>query len=116
MRVQELIRGILDMIDGAEQPEDDAGILIVQEPQVDDEPLVGANSEDDMRRFKQIVDLMAGHEKTDGSMSPFSNAPDEKIASIDSVTIDAGGGVNNPKHPHDLRVKDPSMYPNQQEC
>jgi len=31
------------------------------------------------------------------------------------VTTHAGGGVNGPKHPHDLRVKDPSMYPNQQE-
>jgi hypothetical protein len=28
------------------------------------------------------------------------------------VTTDAGGGLNGPKHPADLRVKDPSMYPN----
>jgi hypothetical protein len=48
-------------------------------------------------------------------MSPLANSPNEKIASIDAVTVDAGGGINGPKHPHDLRVKDPSMYPNQQE-
>jgi len=48
-------------------------------------------------------------------MSPLSNSPNEKIADITAVTVDAGGGVNGPKHPHDLRVKDPSMYPNQQE-
>jgi len=43
------------------------------------------------------------------------NTPQEEYADIDSVTIHAGGGVNGPKHPHDLRVKDPSQHPGQQE-
>lgn len=78
-------------------------------PPEDASPLTHAG--DDINRFRQIVDL------ADKDLSsPIGNTPNEKIASIDSVTVDAGGGMNGPKHPHDLRVKDPSMYPNQQEC
>ena len=59
----------------------------------------------DENHFKQIEDLhsddcgcgcMAGKQ--------YSNTPEEKYADIDSVTVDAGGGVNGPKHPADLRV------------
>jgi hypothetical protein len=32
-------------------------------------------------------------------------------ADIDSVTKNAGGGVNGPKHPADIRGEHPSMYP-----
>jgi hypothetical protein len=44
----------------------------------------------------------------------YANEPQEMYADIDAVTIDAGGGVNGPKNPHDLRVKDPSAYPGHQ--
>lgn len=59
----------------------------------------------DENHFKQIQDLhsddcgcgcMAGKE--------YSNTPEEKYADIDAVTDHAGGGVNGPKHPADLRV------------
>lgn len=43
----------------------------------------------------------------------FENSPDEQYADIDAVTTDAGGGMNGPKHPKDLRVKDPSPYENE---
>ena len=48
------------------------------------------------------------------SDSPIANSPNEIVAPLDSVTK-VGGGPNNPKHPHDIRVKDPSAYPDQQE-
>jgi hypothetical protein len=77
--------------------------------QPDDTPQGYCN--DDLARFKQIAGIVS----EPGEMSPLSNSPNEKIADISAVTVDAGGGINGPKHPHDLRVKDPSMYPNQQE-
>jgi hypothetical protein len=49
------------------------------------------------------------------SKGPLANSPNEVVADIEAVTTDAGGGVNAPKHPHDIRVKDPSAYPDQQE-
>ena len=44
----------------------------------------------------------------------YSNSPDEHYADIKKVTVDAGGGVNGPKHPSDLRAVNTSMYPNMQ--
>ena len=116
MRIQDIIRGFLDMIDGADQRQEPQATTIVvahptatiQEPE-DASPLTHAG--DDINRWKQIVDLA----DNDGQ-SPYGNSPKERVASIDAVTTDAGGGVNGPKHPHDIRVKDPSAYPNQQEC
>lgn len=116
MNIQDLIRGIVDMIDGAElapEPKPQVTTVVVAHPTAtvaepaDASPLTHG---DDIRRFKQIVDLA---DNTDNA--PYGNAPKEKYADIESVTTNAGGGVNGPKHPHDIRVKDPSAYPNQQE-
>jgi hypothetical protein len=98
MRATEIIRNILDIIDG---------IDAVSKP-IEASVEIQGNA-DEIRRFKHIVDLTQND--TDG----WTNSPNEKITDVDAVTVDAGGGVNGPKHPADLRVKDPSMYPNQQE-
>jgi hypothetical protein len=93
MRIADLIRGFLDIID-AEQ----------QQPKIE----ISINKDDD-RRFNQIKDLLPGGEE------PFlSNSPNERYADIDSVTTDAGGGWNGPKDPADIRGEHPSMYPTQQ--
>jgi hypothetical protein len=103
MRIQDIIRSMMDVID---QIDGEAQTAI---DQPDDTP--SGYCDDDLARFKQIAGIVS----QPGEMSPLANSPQEKIASIDAVTVDAGGGINGPKHPHDLRVKDPSMYPNQQE-
>jgi hypothetical protein len=41
------------------------------------------------------------------SDGPYANTPNEIVTNVDSVTTDAGGGLNGPKHVDDLRVKDP---------
>ena len=103
MRIQDIIRSMMDVIDQIDsEPE-----TSVDQP--DDTPQ--GYCDNDLARFKQIAGIVS----EPGEMSPLSNSPNEKIADISAVTVDAGGGVNGPKHPHDLRVKDPSMYPNQQE-
>ena len=67
-------------------------------------------AQDDPNRIKQIADLL-----TATPCKNIKNQPDEQYADIKSVTVHAGGGVNGPKHPHDIRVKDPSQHPGQQE-
>lgn len=90
MRVQEIIRSILDMIDNAEQTE------AVPRP---DEPVPDEQFyDDDIRRFRQIVDLADNGEPTE-----YSNTPREEYASIEAVTTAAGGGPNKPKHVDDIR-------------
>lgn len=55
-----------------------------------------------------------GEEGGDEEPQGFANQPDEKYADIDDVTTKAGGGMNGPKNPKDLRVKDPSPYENEE--
>lgn len=64
---------------------------------------------DDVNRFKQIKDLESSDEPTE-----FANTPNEQYADLDSVTVNAGGGANKPKHPSDIRGEHPSMYPSTQ--
>lgn len=90
MRVQEIIRGILDMIDNAEQQQNI--------PRSDEEVPNEQFYDDDIRRFRQIVDLQDSGEATE-----YSNTPKEEYAGIDSVTTAAGGGPNKPKHVDDIR-------------
>lgn len=87
MRATEIIRGVLDLIDQIDQPES------AEKPY---EP---------ESRFKQILTMISA--KANGE---YANTPNEIVSDIDSVTVNAGGGVNGPKHPADLRVKDPRGY------
>ena len=93
MRATDIIRNILDLIDNIDDPQPVATAEII-----------ATAPAADMNHFKQIIDLVS-------QGGQYSTAPDEKYSSIDSVTVDAGGGINGPKHPHDIRVKDPSAYP-----
>jgi hypothetical protein len=99
MRIADLLRQFADIVDQAEQPDSRPGEM---------SPLANG---DDKNRFKQVMDLINSERSAE-----YENEPAEQYAGIEAVTTDAGGGVNGPKHPHDIRVKDPSAYPNQQEC
>lgn len=59
----------------------------------------------DPNHFAQIADLM--HEPQLG----YVNQPNEKYADIDAVTAHAGGGINGPKHPADIRVDHQTATP-----
>lgn len=102
MRVSEIIRSVLNLIDQADAVED----IPKPEEEVPNEDFYN----DEVRRMRQIVDVMSGQQATE-----YANSPAEEYAGIEAVTTAAGGGPNNSKHPSDLRVKDPSMYPNKQE-
>jgi hypothetical protein len=92
MRIQEIIRQVLDIIDraeahGVEQPVEDMGY-----------------SEQDIKRFKQIAGLTTAGE--------YSTQPNEQYADIDAVTVDAGSDSwQGTKHPADIRGEHPSLYP-----
>lgn len=89
MRATEIIRNILDIIDALDAPKND----VVVNVDLGDDPM------------KQVQDLLPT-----GEMTPYQNTPQERIAGIDSVTTDAGGGVNGPKHQDDLRGTTVKLY------
>lgn len=91
MRVQEIIRTILDVIDQAEkqpeQPIEDMGY-----------------TDKDIKRFQQIAGLTTDKQ--------YSTEPKEQYMDVDSVTVDAGSDQwQGTKHPADIRGEHPSLYP-----
>ena len=106
MRATEIIRDLLNVIDKMVEPQEPQAVAII-EPQAIE---IETQPTNDVNHFKQIIDMIS-----QGTDATFANEPNEQYADIDSVTTNAGGGVNGPKHPHDLRVKDPSQHPGQQE-
>jgi len=86
MRATDIIRMMLDIIDQKE----------IQQPEPN-EPVAS--------RFRQIYDVLSKRDNR-----TVANAPNEVVTSIDAVTTDAGGGLNGPKHPADIRVKDPRGF------
>lgn len=97
MRATEFIRGILDIIDGLDN---------ASTPSVSAQVIATANEPNDINHFKQIIDLI-NNEPSD----TWENEPNEKYADIAAVTTDAGGGINGPKHPDDLRGNSFRIYP-----
>ena len=97
MRAQDIIRAVLDLLDHDDEPKDVAVKVDMEEPVDISEP----NS-----RFKQIFAMLQNRD----SKSPLSNAPNEVVTDIDSVTTLAGGGPNAPKHVDDIRGEHGRLY------
>ena len=92
MRVSEIIRQVLDVIDQAEaqqaeQPVEDMGY-----------------SEKDIKRFRQIAGLTTDKQ--------YSTEPNEQYMDVNAVTVDAGADQwQGTKDPADIRGEHPSLYP-----
>ena len=92
MSARDLLRAVLDILDAEDEQKVKADVHIHQ------------NNEPD-NRFKQILAMLDAD-----SFGPLANSPNEVVAPVSSVTTDAGGGVNGPKHPDDIRIKDPRGF------
>jgi hypothetical protein len=72
--------------------------------------------------LRQILDLLDNMEQDpedgknmvqdmiDNKQDRYSTEPNEIVSTVDSITTLAGGGPNKPKHPADIRVKDPRGF------
>ena len=97
MRATDIIRNVLDLIDQVDSAEGQSPTATIE--------IAPEQGEPEASRFKQILAML-----TNPSQGPLGNSPNEVVADIDSVTDHAGGGINGPKHPDDIRVKDPRGY------
>ena len=95
MKITDVIRSVLDIIDSSEQPES------VNQDYMPEE------GDDEIMRMKELVGINPEEVQ-------FSNSPDELYADIKKVTVDAGGGINGPKHPGNIRTTNFPMYPHLQ--
>ena len=83
MRATEILRGLLDLIDNLDNSQDMS---------TDD---CGCGNSCDCPECQ----------------STLANSPDTVFATVDMITKDAGGGVNGPKHPADLKTSTFPLYP-----
>lgn len=98
MRATEIIRDLLDIIDAVDTVE--------QEPTGVEASVTVVEPDVDVNRVKQIAGLLSG-DNTAG----YANEPEEQVADITAVTTAAGGGMNGPKDPADIRGSTMAMYP-----
>jgi hypothetical protein len=128
MRANEIIKGVLNLIDQIDcgtvsvpsvqaQPTQTTINIVaappapIQEPALEPEIIpVEQPLDDESRRFRQILDILMHKDQ----MGMYANSPAEVVTGINSVTKDAGGGLNGPKNPSDIRADSISMYPNYQ--
>lgn len=101
MDARDVVRSVLDLLDTVDQSH-----INQQEPEID--PEVCQDQDGEQTRFRQIYAMLdkANSEPEQG----YANQPDEVVSDIDTVTTQAGGGMNARKHPDDIRVKDPRGY------
>jgi hypothetical protein len=96
MKITDIIRSVLDIIDTAEAPTEPAvAVAIKLEPQ---EQIA------DMQRLAGILELDDGE---------YANAPTEVVAPV-TAAFPAGDDVHHSKNPADIRTNAPSMYPGYQ--
>jgi len=94
MKITDIIRGVLDVIDRAEEPEAEPvlAIAVTAEPE---QELV------DMQRLAGILDV---------AEPEYANEPNAVIAPI-AAAFPAGDDVHHSKNPADIRTDAPSMFP-----
>ncbi len=92
MNAQDIIRSVLDLIDKINNDQESSYIP----PSLDDST----------RRFDQISDIL-----NNDNIVLYANEPQPSCEDLPLVTTDAGGGINGPKNPSDMRGDHTSMYP-----
>ena len=98
MRVAEVIRNMLDVLDAIEQYDQSEDRLDGRLPH---DPEVAV-------RNRQIADL-----RDDGNKQ-YPNSPNAQYADVEALTA-TGNDVNKSKHPADIRTNASSMYPGYQD-
>jgi hypothetical protein len=99
LRVTDIIRGVLDLVDRAESAQQEEQPVAVQVALA--QPDVTNDSE--IVRMKQIAGLLTDQH------GEYSNTPVEKYAGVDSVTA-SGDDVHKSKHPANIRGEHPSLF------
>lgn len=91
MKITDIIRSVLDIIDGAESPEEPAvAIEIAAEPEAD------------VMDMQRLAGILADPE--------FANEPNAVVAPM-GAAFPAGDDVHHAKNPADIRTNAPSMFP-----
>lgn len=103
MRATEIIRGVLDLIDHIDCVQQEVNPSTTQSAE-QEQIQTGIDS----NRFKHIFAMLDSERSNPVT---YDNSPNTVVAHPDAVTKDAGGGLNGPKNPADIKSNSISMYP-----
>jgi hypothetical protein len=95
MKITDIIRGVLDVIDRAEEPEQTPVIAAVE---LEIEP------ETELADMQKLAGILGVEEPE------YANAPVEIVAPV-AAAFPAGDDVHHSKNPADIRTNAPSMFP-----
>lgn len=95
MKITDIIRGVLDVIDRADEPEAEPvmAIAVAAEPELAD-----------IQRLAGILDV---------AEPEYANEPNAVVAPL-GAAFPAGDDVHHSKNPADIRTNAPSMFPDWQ--
>lgn len=94
MKITDIIRGVLDVIDRAEAPETEPVVAVAVEVEPEEQIM-------DMQRLAGILDL---------EDAEFANEPNTIVAPM-GAAYPAGDDVHQSKNPADIRADSISMFP-----
>lgn len=97
MKITDIIRGVLDVIDRAEAPKTEPVVAIA----------VAAEPETELADMQRLAGLL------DVAEPEYANEPNEIVAPI-GAAFPAGDDVHHAKNPADIRTNAPSMFPDWQ--
>ena len=97
MKITDIIRSVLDLVDSADQPEPQVAVVVSAEPD-------SAQDDAELVRMRQIAGLIGSGD------TEYSNSPEEMTAPIVAV-LASGDDVHKSKHPSDMRSDSVSLYP-----
>lgn len=94
MKITDIIRSVLDIIDTAEEPATQPVMAVA----IDTDP------EQELIDMQRLAGIMGD------STDEYANSPAEIIAPLEAA-FPAGDDVHHSKNPADIRTNAPSMYP-----
>lgn len=98
MKITDIIRGVLDVIDRAEEPESEPTVAAIELEVEPEEEIM------DMQRLAGLLDF---------EEPEYSNAPTEIVAPV-TAAFPSGDDIHHSKNPADIRTNAASMFPDWQ--
>jgi hypothetical protein len=99
MKVIDIIRNVLNLIDSAENQSTPEVAVVTDEP-----------TEPDSLDIEYLVKLAGLETKSDDSEVIYNNEPNEQYRGVASI-VATGTDINKSKHPADIRTNAASMFP-----
>jgi hypothetical protein len=112
MRITDIIRGVLDLVDATDAPAQPAPDAIAALAVAPDEPVVQIATEPEPDLLA-VIQQLAGLEAPEadcGVQTQYANEPSEVVAPV-GAAFPGGNDMHSRKNPADIRTNAPSMYP-----